>query len=137
MEASVGYFLVGVVLMTIGYSFSECARYVSMRRSDTLPAELVRSRLVRRLSISILLLFVCGLIALRLFWWTGEPSLAFFLLFSVGALGSMIAIFTLLFRDVRETRKEVKALQERLQKEILSSIEHLPPSGKGEPVSDQ
>jgi hypothetical protein len=76
------------------------------------------------------------LIALRMFVWTGEPTLLFFLFFSLGAFGSMIGIFALLFRDVRETKKEVKALHERLQQEILSSIEPLPSAGKGQPVAD-
>jgi hypothetical protein len=48
----------------------------------------------------------------------------------------MIGIFALLLRDVRETRKEVKALHERLQKEILSSIEPLSSSGEGQSLSD-
>ncbi len=131
-----GYFLIAVVLMTIGYSFSECARYISMKRSEVLPEALVRGRLIRRLTISGLLLFVCALITLRLFVWTGEPSLVFFLFFSLGAFGSMFGIFALLFRDVRETKKEVKALHERLQQEILSSIDSLPSSEKGQAVSD-
>ena len=117
-----GFFLIIVFAISLGYAASESGRYIAAQRSENILVVYSRKKLGRRLWISGLLMGEVILIATRLYGVVGEVSLAFIIGFLTLSMGALIGIFVLLILDLRETRRGAKEVHERLKEELLRKL---------------
>jgi hypothetical protein len=114
--------IVGIVLgcLVVGYAFAECARHVSAQRSAETAIPYPRARIVRRLVISSLVLFECGVLVFMDVEGAVDPEETS--LIGSLAVGCLLVVFVLLWRDVADVRSEVEAAKGEISRELHDAL---------------
>jgi len=117
--------IAGIVLgcLVLGYAFAECGRYVLVQRNEAETAlRYPRGRLARRLLISALALFECGIL---IFWDPeigGEASASGNLPAGVSAMGVLLLLFILLWRDFHDVRGEIRHVRAEISRDLEDAL---------------
>ena len=96
-----------VCLFLLGLVFAEIGRTVSERRREVWPEAYLRERLGRRIIVGVLLLVECAM-------------LQFFPMHVLTILTLFTLVMVLVWRDLRETRRMIRATEKELRDALFS-----------------
>ena len=117
--------IAGIVLgcLVMGYAFAECGRYVLVQRNEAdTTLRYPRARLARRLLISALALFECGIL---IFWDPEiglEASASGNLPAGMAAVGVLLLLFILLWRDFQDVQSEIRHVRAEISRDLEDAL---------------